>query len=473
MSYAQFFSILRARWLTALVVLGLVVGGVVAVNLALPKKYKATSSVVIDFKPDPVSTMLGGVMATPTFLATQVDIIGSDRVAQRVVRNLRLADNPQIREQWQAATRGQGTLEVWLAETLQRSLEVQPSRESSVISIGYQAPDPKFAAALANAFVQAYVETTLELRVDPARQYSGFFEQRTKEARATLEAAQAKLSAYQKDKGIIATDERLDIETSRLNELSSQLVALQAVSAESSSRQAQARGAADRMPEVLNNAVIASLKSDLSRSEARLKELNSRYGDAHPAVIEAKASIAELHTRIADETRRVTGGVGVSSAINRQREAQLRAELDNQRNKVLRMKAQRDEGAVLVRDVENAQRTYDAIVTRLTQSSLESQTTQSNVHVLTPATPPIAPSSPRVMLNTLAAVLVGTMLAIGIAVLREVLDRRVRSVADVTASLDLPVLGLLPKPGTPRLAGLRKALPMAERVVGRLTSPAR
>ena len=85
------------------------------------------------------------------------------------------------------------------------------------------------AAALANAFVQAYTDTTLELRVDPARQYSGFFDSRAKAYRDNFEKAQDRLAQFQKEKGLLVTDERLDIETARLAELSSQLVGLQAL----------------------------------------------------------------------------------------------------------------------------------------------------------------------------------------------------------------------------------------------------
>ena len=470
MSYTQFFAILRARWLVAVLVLSAVVGVTLAVSLLLPKQYKATASVVIDVKPDPVTAMVYGANSSPVFVATQVDILQSERVAQRVVRNLKLADNPQVRAQWAEATGSQGTPEGWVAETVQRSLEVTPSRESSVINVSFKAPDARFAAALANGFVQAYIETSLELRVDPARQYSSFFESRSKEAREALEAAQAKVSAFQRDKGIIATDERLDIENSRLNELSSQLVALQAVTSESNTRQSQAQGGAgEKMQEVLGNPLISGLKADLSRGEARLKELNSRYGDNHPSVIEAKASIAELQSRINAETRSVTSGVSVTGSINRTRQAQLRSDLEAQRAKVLRMKQVRDEGTVLSRDVENAQRTYDAVAARLTQSSLESQATQSNVNVLTPAGVPLVPASPRVVFNTVVALFVGTLLAIGVAVLLELLNRRVRSAADVVAALDLPVIGTLPKPAT-RGAGARQALGVKERLVRQLNN---
>jgi chain length determinant protein EpsF len=456
-NFAQFVAILKARWWVALAVLLLAVVSALGVSLMLPKQYTATASVVVDMKPDPIAAVIYQGMMTPAYMATQVDVLESDRVALRVVRNLKLAENPQVRAQWQESTDGKGTIENWLIQTFKASMNVKPSRESNVISVSYRSADPRFAAALANAFVQAYVDTTLELRVDPAKQYSTFFDVRSKALRDNLEKAQARLSDFQREKGIIAADERFDVENFRLNELSSQLVGLQGLSAEATSRQANA---GNNMQEVLNNPMIASLKLDLSRNEARLKELSSRLGDSHPQVVEAKANLNELRSRIDTETKRVVGGAGVTSSVTRQREAQIRTELEQQRQKVLKMKQLRDEGAVLVRDVENAQRAYDAVLARLNQTSLESETTQSNVNMLTQASPPAEPSSPKVGLNTLLAVLVGSMLGLGATLALEMMDRRVRVGEDVHASLGLPLLGTLPKPSAKRKVGAR--LPMMQ-----------
>jgi chain length determinant protein EpsF len=449
MTFGQFISVLRARWWVALLVLVLTVATTVTVSLLLPKQYLAAASVVVDFKPDPISAVMYGGMASPAFMATQVDIIQSDRVASRVVRNLKLAENAAVRQQWVDATEGQGSLEQWLSATFRKNVDVQPSRESSVITINYRSPDPRFAAGLANAFMEAYIQTALELRVDPARVYSGFFDTRSKEARESLEKAQTRVSEFQRANGIIASDERLDVENARLNELSSQLVAFQAMSAESTSRQAQANSAqGDRIQDVLNNPLISQLKGDINRGEVRLQELSIRYGDNHPQVVEAKASLAELRVRLEGETRKVTGGVTVTNTINRQRESEVRSQLEQQRTKVLRMKAVRDEGLVLQRELENSQRSYDAVMARFNQTSLESQTTQSNVNVLTRAEPPAEHSSPKIVLNTVLSVVVGTLLAIGTVLVLELLDRRIRNVDDLIAELGLPVLGVMPKPGS-------------------------
>ena len=161
MTLGQFLSVLRARWWVLLLVLALTVGTTVGVSLMLPKQYTASASVVVDFKPDPVSAVVFGGMPSPAIMATQVDILNSERVALRVVRNLRLADNADVRAQWQEATQGEGTIEQWLIALFRKNLAVQPSRESSVITVAYTAPDPRFAAGLANAFVEAYTQTSL------------------------------------------------------------------------------------------------------------------------------------------------------------------------------------------------------------------------------------------------------------------------------------------------------------------------
>ena len=472
MSFGQFLSILKARRWVALGVLLATVFITLGISLLLPKQYTAIASVVVDSKPDPVSALLYSGAALPGYLATQVDVLQSDRVALRVVRDLKLNENEQVRQQWLDATDGKGSIETWLSLIFQKQMDVKPSRESSVINVSYKAPDPQFAAALANAFVQAYLSTSLELQVDPARQYSSFFEKRSKDARDALEAAQRKLSAYQKEKGIIASDERLDVETARLAELSSQAVMLQSLTSESSSRQIQSRGGqAERMQEVLNNPVIGGLKVDLSRAESKLQELSSRLGDNNPQVQEAKATISSLRSKIAAEVQSVTGGVGVSNTINRQREADIRAALEVQRAKVLRIKAVRDEGSVLMRDVESAQRAFESITQRFTQTSLESQTTQSNIHLLTTATPPLEPSSPKLVLNTLLAIFIGGLLAVGAALLLELKDRRVRNVEDVVAALGLPVIGIMPRPNARKLGSISKPSLAQQRVVGRLAAP--
>ena len=137
MNLTQFLSILKARWWVALLLLVLTVGTTLGVSLMLPKQYTATATMVIDVKPDPIAGQFAG-MLSPSYMATQVDVIQSDRVARRVVRNLKLAENPQVRADWLETTGGQGDIEAWIAGAVQsqhgRAAVAREQRHQRVLS---------------------------------------------------------------------------------------------------------------------------------------------------------------------------------------------------------------------------------------------------------------------------------------------------------------------------------------------------
>jgi chain length determinant protein EpsF len=441
MTLRQITDIVKARYKIAAAFFVAILVVVLAATFLLPAKYTASAAVVIDAKsPDPLNGMTLQSSLLPGYLATQTDIIKSERVVLKVIRDLGLAQNEPMRAQWQDATNGAGSFESWLSGLLVRNLDIVPSRDSSVINIEYTAADPRFASAMANAFVKAYMDVTLELRVEPAKRFTALFNEQAKQSRDALEKAQNRLSEYQRAKGIIATDERLDVETARLNELSNQLVVLQAITAESSSRKANAGANA---AEVLNNPVVAGLKADLSRLEARLKETAAVFGSAHPNVAQLQANINELKLRIDAEVSRVQTSIGITNNVNVSRESQIKRALEDQRKKVLELKQQRDEASVLLTDVANAQRAYELLQARYAQTSLESQSNQTNVSLLKVATPPAEPSSPKTALNLVVGLLLSGMVAVGVALLMESVDKRVRHVEDLS---DLPggLLGSAP-----------------------------
>ena len=443
MNLSHFLAVLRARWLAAVVVFGCVLAAAILYVVFATRVYTANASLLIDIKPDPVSLMLGGV--TPAQINTQIEIIRSDRVAQRVVQNLKLADLADMRAQWASAKSGL-TIQEWLTDLVESGLDPRVATAgSNVINIGYRSADARFAATAANAYVQAYLETSIELRVDPAKQYSGFFTDQQKDARTALEAAQNKLSAFQREKGIIGTDDRFDLEMSRLTALTQELVSIQAARVDASTRQGQI-GNAGHLSEVLGNGTVNGLKNDLSAAELKLQELSSRYGDRHPQVQEARAAVAELKAKISRATNDVTGAIGVDARVSHAREAEIQAAVDAQRTKVLGLKETRDQGAVLQRDVDNAQHSYDLVYNRASQTNLESQNRQSNATVISQATTPSSPSSPKILPTLLMGLVAALGLGLGTALLLEQFDKRMRTTSDSIDFLGLPVIGIMPSP---------------------------
>lgn len=377
MSLLQLLSILRARfgWIVLCVVLSL--GAVAGITFfVLTPVYTAVTSVVIAFKSsDPFERHGSTESMSPGYMATQIDIAKSHSVALKAVDAL--ADQQQIAGALHGDTGEQARSNDLLAGRLRKNLDVRPARESRVVQFRYSASDPRFAAATADAFAQAYIDTQLRLNIDPARRSSVWLESQSKDLREEVERGQAKLNAYQQRHGITGGNDRLDLETQRMNELSAKLVTAQA-----------------------------------QRYEAVSREL----GENHP---QYQSVIAQ--------------------------EESLRRLLAEQKGRVMQLRKQYHEMEMLQRDMESAQRAYDAAVQRHSQTSLTGQLDQTNVSILSRAVVPTEPSSPNVTLNLGVGAMLGLLLGFGAALLREIADRRVRSERDIEAELGLPVLGELLK----------------------------
>lgn len=467
MNFMQFAFILWARRRILLLTLGITFVTTLGVSLLLPKTYTASVSVVVDTKgTEPVTGMLLPAQLIPGYMATQVDVISSHNVAMKVVDRLKLTDVAQVRERFNEATDGQGSIRDWLADGLLKNLDVKPSRESSVINIEFAGSDPQFAAELANAFAESYIQTNLELKVDPARRQAGWFDEQIRGLREGLEKSQQRLSALQRETGIVAADDRLDVENARLAEISSQLVVAQAQTYDSESRLRQMSEASKKkrlheLPDILGSSLLQSMKADLGRAEGKLAEAAERYGNNHPQYQAAAAEVAALRSKITAEINTVKGSIEQSAAMARQREQDLQRALDEQKNRILELKQQRDQVAVMTRGVEGAQRAYDSAMQRASQVHLESQLEQGNIAILNPAIPPLKPSKPKILLNLILSIFLGTMLGVGFTLMAELLDRRVRSSFDLVEGLGLPVLVELP---APRMEGAR--YPLLERLFG-------
>ncbi|HUJ00405.1 MAG TPA: chain length determinant protein EpsF [Usitatibacter sp.] len=454
MNVHQFLLALRGRLAVCLALFAGTVAAAIAVTILLPRTYEATASVLVDNRDEQSLSTPGQPVREQTgYMQTQMDVIQSQRVARRVVENLKLADDPGARAAF-AKSGARGSIEDWLASALRTQVQVHSSL-SSVIQISYAAHDPKTAAKLANAFARAYMEVTLRLRTQPTKEAAAWFDDQLKSLRGDLEKAQARLADFQKEHGIIATDERVDVENARLAELSTQALAAQNATYDAQSRASQARSPREiaSLPEVLSNPLIQTLKGELLTAEAKLQEMSTRLGPRHPEYIQQKSEVDALRARLDAEMRKV-----VASERSAERQSEMHAEdlqraLAAQRAKVVALRDARAKSFVLMRDVDTAQKAYEAALQRYLVNKVESGAQQTNVSMLNAATEPSRPSKPKVPLNIALGVVVGLMLGFGAVFLLELVDRRVRSTADLETGLEAPLIGTL-RPWQPsRLLG--------------------
>jgi uncharacterized protein involved in exopolysaccharide biosynthesis len=196
-------------------------------------------------------------------------------------------------------------------------------------------------------------------------------------------------------------------------------------------------------PDVQNSPSVQALKSQLVAAETKRSEISSVVGPNHPQRQALEAQIRELRVQLAAETKRVSGGSSVLSRGSAQKVAELQALIELQKKNVLNLRQQRDQIAVLLRDVETAQRAYEGVSQRVTALTLESQNMQANVRLLSPAVEPYLPSRPKTLLNILASIFGGLLLGALAAIGLEMLNRRVRSPDDMIAMAGVPVIGVL------------------------------
>ncbi len=463
MKLSQFLLILLARKRIILATVFVTVSLTFAVSMLLPKSYNATASVLLNYKG--MDTLTGIVIPSqllPGYMATQIDIISSKNVAGRVVDQLGLARSPEVLARFRDSTGGAGSVRDWLAELLLKNLDVVPSRESSVVEINFRGADPRFAAGIANGFADEYQKLSVELKAEPMKKASAYFHEQTRQLRDNVESAQSRLSRYQQQHGIVSVDNRVDVEMNRLNELSAQLVLAQGQAMEAASRRGMAQGGRGaESPDVAASAVVQNLRVQVAAAEARLAEVGGRLGSNHPHYLSVQAEVVKIRAMLGAQVQSASNSVGNNADILHQREAALRSALDAQKTRVLALNRDRDELGVLVKDVESAQRAFDAASQRFSQTKIEGQSEQSDISVLNPAIAPRAPAGPRVLLNTSLALVLGTVMGLAAALLTEMLDRRVRAHGDVAEVLQAPVFGVIDwaAPGGTRYPAAAAMLP--------------
>lgn len=447
MNLRQFFTILRARWGTVATIFLSIVVLTAAWLLLRPSEYTARAPVLVDVNAQEVGGGYSPALLS-SYLATQMDVARSDRVAERVLTRLQNEMPAGLQDESFKSTTPEGQRRE-LLERLQERLSVKPARESNIINIAWTGKTPTDAARVANAFAQAYVETALDLKTNPAKQESAWFDEQVRSARQRLEQAQTKLSEFQQRAGIVG-EEMADHEMARLTTLATQLAQVQAQTTDALSK----RGSGGTVAEVMQSPLINGLKADISRVEAQLQQSSATLGPRHPQILQQQAELQSLRSRMDAETGRISTSINTSLEAGRIRERELQAALNAQRQRVLGINRERGTLSLLRQDVQAAQQAFNQVSENASKTQLASLTTMTNLRPLSPAVEPTDPAGPSKRQTLGIAAAAALLLAIAGALLLELLNRRVRSADDLAMAAQLPVLGSVPAVGGGRYTAL-------------------
>jgi succinoglycan biosynthesis transport protein ExoP len=461
-------AFLRRSWTTVAISTAIMfVIGVAYVIFGTPH-FTASSTVFIDmqaaapFQQDntPIDSQYANGLAE-----SQVEVLLSDGLSRKVVQRLHLADNRAFMANGNSVLntvlglllspfatplpQRPDSHETAAVEVLTKMIKVKRIGLSYILELSVVSRDPVMSAQLANALVDAYVDYGLDAKDANSRRASQWMQQRIGELDQQATDADRAVQVFKAQAGIVDTDKGLMNER-HLGELNSQLVLARARTADARARierihQIMETGAWNGdVADALNNLVITHLREEYTDAARQAAEWTAQVGPNNTVVKQMNGRLKDIQVQIQSELQRIAQ----SAESDRQMALSNQQDIENQLATLVTAGDQTNEKLVQLRALQSAADAYKALrdnfLQRYTQAVQDQSFPISIVQVVTRATVPLRKSWPKAIIVFAGAVFLGLTIGFGVALLREALDKGLRTPAQVRAALGLPCLGMLP-----------------------------
>lgn len=458
----------RAVWLCLLG--ALIIAGLYCL-LAEPS-YVATTVLLVQSE-DPqvvkVDQVVGVHGQGQDYFRTQVKMLQSRRVAEKVVRELDLSQDPEFNPvlaggfmraigRWLGGLlpgrdQTQGSAPAATVDAYLEHLKVLPVINSRLIKVSFVSRDPELAARASLAHAQAFIDMNLELRVLAAQDALAWLQKRLAEFRAKLRASEEALQRFKEREDIMALENLVSagdeerITSQRLAELNSRLTEARTERIAKQTLHEQLKELAGRpemtesLPQVIDNPLIQKLKGDYIELARRYSEMAERYGDKHPRMVALRAEMQSLRGRLALEVGKIAKSVEITYQVALARERSLQKALDQTKEQAQRLNKKAIEYVALKREVQQNRQLYEMIMRRAKETALTSGLRSSNITIVDRSEVPARPASPRPLPILALAALLGIMAGLGLAFALHYLDNTFHDPEDLRRTLDAPLLG--------------------------------
>lgn len=449
-------TIQRWRW----VIIGAAVAGLaaaIAVSLMMKPMYRAAVTLEVNREPTQiiqVGNVQPAAMNDDDYIETQIGILRSHALAQRVARQLNLPNTAGFVDQ----SIPFANREKVATGKVSAGFTAEPVRLSRLVTLNYSGPDPQIAARIANGYADNFISSNLERRFETTAYARDFLQKRIAAVKGKLEDSERQLVEYARQQGIIDLPSAGaanaggggSLDTESLVALNTALSQAQVDRIAAEQKLRQARGASASAAAVTNPAV-QGLRVDLAKLESQYQENLSVFKPDFPAMVRLREQIAALRKNITQESSSLSGSVSGTyqadyrSALAREHElqgrvAQLKGNALNLRERSIRYN-------ILQREVDTNRTLYDGLLQRFKEVGVAGGVGENLISIVDRAEPPAAPYSPRLMLNMLAGLVIGLLLGVGYAFGREFIDDKIETPDDLEQKLGLRALGVIPKFG--------------------------
>lgn len=442
----------KRRWLIAAIIIGCIVAAA-ALSLLITPKYAAEST--LEVNPEGMQAVqVGELQPLPVnareFVETQVGLLKSRELAQRVARDLNLANDPSIVDQ----NLGRAAALQEAAETVRENLTVESVRDSRLINLRMVSTDPTLAAKIANSYGTNFIESNLERRYQATSYARRFLENRIETVKGRLEDSERQLVAYARQQGIVslnvdtggsaegrAAEQSIDSASLvSLNDALSEATA-ERIAAEQRYRQTQRNSATG---DVLNNPAIQSLTTQRAELQGEYQEKLALFRPDYPQMQQLRARIEALNAAIRQESGKVAGASRSDFQAALAKERELQARVNGLKRDLLNLRERSIQYTILQREVDTNRTLYDSLLQRYKEVGVAGGVGSNETSIVDAADVPSAPFQPNLPLNILIGLLIGMVAGLGTAFGLEWLDDTIKTPDDVNAKLGIASLGVIP-----------------------------
>ncbi len=448
------------KWLIAAITAVVLVAGTVW-TVRTPKIYEATTT--IEYDPNPsrplggeiqdVADPIGNFWATREFFGTQNLVIASRDVAERAVHKLGLHEDPSYLTQDDDTAGETGNLEA-TALALQSRLTVEPIPDTRLVQIFARDVKPERARLIADAIADAYVQKTIEDRLESTDRAKDWLESQLATLGAELEEAELALHNFKKGHNVLSVsmEDRQNLVASDVQTTHDKLTETRNRRIELDARLKRLKASLGRGPDKIDPAVVADhatlnhLVTDLRNKKQEHDALGVKYGEQHPTMKTLAGEIEVLEAQLAAEKKEIIASAEFDVQQANTVEQGLRAAAREAYSAGLNLNLREIEYRRLNQDRDNKTKLYEIVLHRLTETDLTRMLKTTHVRVLDRALLPVTPVSPNLVKNVGSSLLAGLLLGLAVAFIASRLDHTVRSVESLEG-LGIDVLGVIPHLG--------------------------
>lgn len=394
-----------------------------------------------------------GPLSEQLQLRTQVELLKSRSLAERVIDDMGLdkPGGPALA----GADAGPPSRAATVAQ-FQQALSVEPIRNSRLVQITVRDADPELAAGIANTTARMFLATHIERKLESSIYARQFLEEQIRQTKAKLEESERVINTYAKKNEILNLGDKGSAATQTFVDFSTALAQAEQERIKAETLYNQVKLNPESAPQAVVNEAIRAYKEQRARLEADYAKNRSVFKHEYPAMVQARAQIAELDGRIKTEVNNILSSIQGQYLAAKKAEDQLRGKVASSRSEVLSVQDRSVDMNLLSRELDTNRQVYDSLLQRLKEVSVTAGLTTNNVSIVDRAAVPLLPASPNLKLNLGLGLLAGLLLGFLAALLREQMDDSVKSVNDIETRYRLPLLGLIPFTRPPR--GRREAV---------------